>query len=147
MPKLLDDIVSTKGSEIAVADEFGSTTWSQFDERVRRLINGLKDHGVGPGDTIAMMMGNRRECFEIFQACAHLGVTYVPVNWHWVPDELAYVLEDADVKVLLVGKIMTVPTEKAPANSVPAAAVRRRELALFGFTGRKEHVGGLVSWK
>ena len=46
--KLLDDIVSTKGSEIAVADEFGSTTWSQFDERVRRLINGLKDHGVGP---------------------------------------------------------------------------------------------------
>ena len=102
MPKLLDDIVSTKGSEIAVADEFGSTTWSQFDERVRRLINGLKDHGVGPGDTIAMMMGNRRECFEIFQACAHLGVTYVPVNWQWVSDELAYVLEDADVKVLLV---------------------------------------------
>ena len=39
MPKLLDDIVSTKGSEIAVADEFGSTTWSQFDERVRRLMH------------------------------------------------------------------------------------------------------------
>tara|TARA_B100000965_G_scaffold394940_1_gene407789 strand:- start:12 stop:1577 length:1566 start_codon:yes stop_codon:yes gene_type:complete len=107
MPKLLDDIVSAKGSEIAVADEFGSTTWSQFDERVRRLINGLKDNGVGPGDTIAMMMGNRRECFEIFQACAHLGVTYVPVNWHWVPDELAYVLEDADVKVFLVGNRFT----------------------------------------
>ena len=107
MPKLLDDIVSTKGSEMAVADEFGSTTWSQFDQRVRRLINGLKDHGVGPGDTIAMMMGNRRECFEIFQACAHLGATYVPVNWHWVPDELAYVLEDADVQVLLVGNRFT----------------------------------------
>ena len=54
-----------------------------------------------------MMMGNRRECFEIFQACAHLGATYVPVNWHWVPDELAYVLEDADVKVLLVGNRFT----------------------------------------
>ncbi len=40
---------------------------------------------------------------------------------------------------------MTVPTEKAPANSVPAAAVRRRELALFGFIGRKECVGGMVS--
>ena len=53
------------------------------------------------------MMGNRRECFEIFQACAHLGATYVPVNWHWVPDELAYVLEDADVKVLLVGNRFT----------------------------------------
>jgi hypothetical protein len=42
---------------------------------------------------------------------------------------------------------MTVPAEEAPANSVPAAAVIRRGLALFGITGRKERVGGLVSWK
>ncbi len=41
---------------------------------------------------------------------------------------------------------MTVPTEEAPANFVPAAAVIRRGLALFGFTGRKAHVGGLVSY-
>ncbi len=35
---------------------------------------------------------------------------------------------------------MTVPAEEAPANSVPAAAVIRRELALFGITGRKARV-------
>ena len=40
---------------------------------------------------------------------------------------------------------MTVPAEKAPANSVPAAAVIRRVQALFGFTGHKERVGGLTS--
>ncbi len=39
----------------------------------------------------------------------------------------------------------TVPQEKATANFVPAAAVIRRWRALFGFTGRKEHVGGWVS--
>ena len=33
---------------------------------------------------------------------------------------------------------MTVAGEEAPANSVPAAAVIRRGLALFGITGRKE---------
>ncbi len=32
------------------------------------------------------------------------------------------------------------------ANSVPAAAVIRRWLALFGITGRKARVGGRVSW-
>lgn len=37
---------------------------------------------------------------------------------------------------------MTVPSKEAPANSVPAAAVIRRGLALFGITGRKAHVGG-----
>ena len=37
---------------------------------------------------------------------------------------------------------MTVPGEEAPANFVPAAAVIRRGLALFGITGRKGRVGG-----
>ena len=38
-----------------------------------------------------------------------------------------------------------VPEEEAPANFVPAAAVIQRVQALFGITGRKEFVGGLVS--
>ena len=41
--------------------------------------------------------------------------------------------------------IMTLVEEEAPANFVPAAAVIRRGLALFGITGRKAHVGGFVS--
>ena len=40
---------------------------------------------------------------------------------------------------------MTVPTETAPANPVPAAAVIQGVQALFGITGRKERVGGLLS--
>ncbi len=40
---------------------------------------------------------------------------------------------------------MTVSGEEAPANFVPAAAVIRRGLALFGITGHKAHVGGFVS--
>ncbi len=42
-------------------------------------------------------------------------------------------------------KQITVPTEEASANYVPAAAVIRRMQALFGITGRKEYVGGLIS--
>ena len=40
---------------------------------------------------------------------------------------------------------MTVPIEKAPANSVPAAAVRRRMQVLSGIIGRKASVGCLTS--
>jgi hypothetical protein len=50
-------------------------------------------------------------------------------------------------KILLVKKMMMVFTEKAPANSVPAAAVIREGLVLFEMTGRKECVGGLVRQK
>ena len=40
---------------------------------------------------------------------------------------------------------MTVPSEEAPANFVPAAAVIRRVQALFGLIGRKGCVDGMLS--
>ena len=43
------------------------------------------------------------------------------------------------------GKKMTLPSEEAPANSVPAAAVIRRMRALSGFIGFKGCVGGDLS--
>ena len=39
-------------------------------------------------------------------------------------------------------RVLTVPPEEAPANSVPAAAVIQRVRALIGVTGRKGRVGG-----
>jgi hypothetical protein len=45
-------------------------------------------------------------------------------------------------KPLFPGARMTVPGESAPANYVPAAAVRRRGRALSGVTGRKGRAGG-----
>ena len=41
---------------------------------------------------------------------------------------------------------MTVLEDSVPANFVPAAAVKRRGLALPVMTGRKGFVGGLVSF-
>ena len=45
----------------------------------------------------------------------------------------------------LTRQTLIVPEEEGTANSVPAAAVIQRSRALFGFTGRKGCVGGLVS--
>ncbi len=49
------------------------------------------------------------------------------------------------VKICQWGRNLTVPTEEASANSVPAAAVIRGMQALSGIIGRKEFVGGTLS--
>ena len=46
-----------------------------------------------------------------------------------------------------IARTLTVPAEEATANYVPAAAVIRKWQALSGITGRKERVGGVVSWR
>ncbi len=49
-----------------------------------------------------------------------------------------------DCKALKSIEIM-ISRMKAPANFVPAAAVIRWERVLFGFNGRKGHLGGSIS--
>lgn len=89
---------------MALVDEFRSVTWSALDDRVNRLVNGLRARGLKTGDTVAIVAGNQCEWFELAQACAHGGWTYVPVNWHWVADELAYVFADANAVAVFVDK-------------------------------------------
>ena len=59
---------------------------------------------------------------------------------HRVEDEGSWIVNSCQQ-----GIILTVPAEEAPANYVPAAAVRRRVQALSGIIGRKEFVGGYLS--
>lgn len=87
---------------LALADERRTVTWAEFDQRVNRLIGALRSAGLGAGDRIAVLSANRTELFEVLGAAMHTGIVVVPLNWHWVADEVAYVLEDAEVQALLV---------------------------------------------
>ena len=102
MTVLLEGHAKNHPDRPALVDESGSTTWAELAQRVTRLSNAFADRGIGAGDTIAMMMGNRRELYEVLLAAAHTGFTVVPVNWHWVADELAYVIEDSGGRALVV---------------------------------------------
>ncbi len=102
MATLTSTFAVDRGTEIALVDETRSVTWSQLDTRVNKLVNGLRATGLKTGDTVAVLLGNQCEWFELAQACAHGGWTYVPLNWHLVADELAYVFEDAGVLALFV---------------------------------------------
>lgn len=84
-----------RGTELALIDGTGSVSWAELDSRVNRIVNAMRTAGLQAGDTVALIAGNCRTWFEIALACAHGGWTYVPVNWHWVADELAYVFADA----------------------------------------------------
>ena len=49
-------------------------------------------------------------------------------------------------KVLSTRRIMTLLVKEVPTNLVPAVAVIRGGRVLFSVTGRKGHLGGLISF-
>jgi long-chain acyl-CoA synthetase len=94
-------ILDRKGDEVAVTDELGSYTWIELNDRVNRLINGLRELGFAMGDTIAVLSSNRHEYMEANSAAFNSGGVLVPVNWHLAPDELEYILKDSKTRVLI----------------------------------------------
>ena len=92
----------SRGAETALSDERGETSWSAFDERVNRLISAMRQAGLETGDVIGIFAGNCREYYEVMTAACHMGVVYVPVNWHFTSDELQYVVDNSGCKMLFV---------------------------------------------
>jgi long-chain acyl-CoA synthetase len=103
MAKLIAPLVETYGDAPALVDERGTTSWRELDDRVNRLMSALYTAGLRGGDTLAILSENRREYYEAMLAATHLGLRYVPVNWHWVADEVAYVLENSGATALIAG--------------------------------------------
>jgi len=100
--EIVNEIARRRGTAAALTDEFGVTTWLELDERINRLVHALRDAGIAPGDTFAVLSGNRRELLELFLAAGVGGYAMVPINWHFVVDEVAYVLENSDAVALFV---------------------------------------------
>ena len=71
MAELLAHIAERRGGVPALIDEFGETTWADFNARVNRLIHALRSAGLPPGSTLAVLSGNRREYYELVAACMH----------------------------------------------------------------------------
>ena len=112
MATCLHGFAEAKPDELALVDEHGEVTWGALDERVNRAIHGMRAAGVSRGDAVALLCGNRNELFEATLAGMHAGWVLVPVNWHWVADELEYVLRDAGAVALVYeGRFADVATE------------------------------------
>ncbi|HRW38907.1 MAG TPA: AMP-binding protein [Aquihabitans sp.] len=134
MTAVLAPVLALRGETApAVIDERGVTSWGALDERVTRLVRALRARGLEVGDTVVAMLGNQVELVEVSLACAHGGWALVPVNWHWVARELAYVLDDAGAAALIVDeRWLPVAVDALAQAEVPGLRARllvRRELA------------------
>jgi long-chain acyl-CoA synthetase len=70
MANLIAPFAAEKPDDIALVDDFGETTWADFNNRVNQLIHSMRNAGLKTGDALAVVSGNRREYVEAFTALA-----------------------------------------------------------------------------
>jgi long-chain acyl-CoA synthetase len=76
--------------------------WAETYENVRALAHALRTLGIGVGDKVAIVGANRPALYWGITAAQWLRAVPVPVYADAVADEMAYVIENADVKIALV---------------------------------------------
>ncbi|QMV61641.1 AMP-binding protein [Pseudomonas berkeleyensis] len=80
-------------------------SWRQVDDQARRLASALQALGCVPGERVALLAKNCAEWFISDLAIQHAGLISVPLYPLQAPEQIAYVLEHAGCKVILVGKL------------------------------------------
>lgn len=76
-------------------------TYRQLDERSNQLARLWRDHGLGPGDHVAIFSENNARFLEVMWAALRSGLYITTVNSYLSAEEVAYILEDSGSRSLV----------------------------------------------
>jgi len=98
---------------VAVVHGERQITWKETHERCLRLASALARRGIGKGDTVAVMAPNVPAIFEAHFGVPMLGAVLNTLNTRLDAAAIAFILDHAEVKVLLTDRELSPTIEPA----------------------------------
>ena len=85
---------------LVITDE---ATWSyeEIAARADAIARGLRRHGVGAGDHVALVMANHPAFVPLLLGAWRLGAAVIPVSYLFKAEELTYVIEQSGARVVV----------------------------------------------
>ena len=77
--------------------------WNEFGQYVARWQQALRNEGLQPGDRVAICLKNSIEWVAFDQAASGLDLVTVPLFYNDRPDNMAWCMNDAGARFLLIG--------------------------------------------
>ena len=86
----------------SASKEWKGVDWREVGDRVARMREGLRREGLQPGERIAVMLKNSINWVVADQGAFAHGLVTVPLFVDDRPDNVAFILNDANVKLLVI---------------------------------------------
>ncbi len=83
-------------------DDAREATYAEIGDRAERLAAALAGLGIGQGDRVGTFLWNTQEHLEAYLAVPSMGAVLHTVNLRLFPEQLAYVIDHAQDKVVIV---------------------------------------------
>ncbi len=104
---------ATTGDRLAVIEGERRFSYAALDARCAQCAGWLRELGVGRGDRVAILLGNRVAFLEVVFAAARLGAIVLPLNTRLAAPEITQLLDDAQPTVLLHETALVALAERA----------------------------------
>ena len=91
---------------------FHRYTYHDFAIRAKKLAVGLQKLGVQKGYRVATLSWNHYQHLEAYFAIPCIGAVIHPLNLRFSPDELAYIVNHAEDKIIIVDQVLLPLLEK-----------------------------------
>jgi amino acid adenylation domain-containing protein len=115
---LFEKQVEKNPNAIAVSFEGSTLTYSELNQRSNQLAHYLQTLGVGPESLVGLAIDRSLEMIIGILGIQKAGGAYVPLDVTNPKDRLAYILEDANLKVLVTKEDMIESLPEHSAQSV-----------------------------
>ncbi len=98
---LVREHARSRPRQLATIDGDVRLDYQTLDTRVNQLADQLAGVGVESGARICWVGQNSFRVLETLLAAAKLGALFCPANWRQSPEELAFVIDDLDPRVVI----------------------------------------------
>ena len=123
LPEIIRVLAQTQGEKTAIVAEDRSWSYAELDSESNRVAQALLAAGVEPDDRVAFLDKNIPEYFSLLFGAAKARAVTVAVNWRLAPPEMAYILNHARAKVLVIGREFLGHLEQMELDSSPRIIV------------------------
>jgi long-chain acyl-CoA synthetase len=86
---------------VAFGDSTFVETYGELEARSCRVAHALRSLGLQEGDCVAILVGNTPPLFDLYWATQRVGLYLTTLNHHSNADELAYILDNCDARLLI----------------------------------------------
>ncbi|HEY2576411.1 MAG TPA: acyl-CoA synthetase [Streptosporangiaceae bacterium] len=91
--------------------------------RVNQITHGLRHLGLKRGDGLVTLLSNGTPALEVYLAALQSGLYITPINWHFTPGEIEYILRDSEARAFFAHERHTAEAAAAAtAAGLPPAA-------------------------
>jgi len=105
-----------RGDNPAIKFMDQTVSYAQLQEMVNKFGNSLKDAGVEPQDRVGIRLVNSIQALVAIFAIEKIGAIPVPTSPLWSGEEVAFVANNAEMKLFIVNASLMAPVEVAKPN-------------------------------